>query len=135
MHKVSNRALSSSLGTFKQFIRFGMIGALATATHYIVALVLFYLLEVSSIASNVCAYFVALAVSLLGQSLFTFKQAITGMLAFRFMLVSLLSAAITVVLTEFLTAALNLYFWLALGVTLFIVPIGTFVLQKYWVYR
>ena len=118
-----------------QLARFGMVGIAATGTHYLVALLAFYLFSLESLSSNIVAYLVALAVSLFGQTYFTFRSSLSGKIALRFAAVSLSSLALTLGFTEGLYRLLELPFWLSLTVTLMMVPLLTFVFQKLWVYR
>lgn len=121
--------------TLYQFIRFAMVGGLATSVHYASALLLYYYVGLTSVMSNVGAYFVALCVSLIGQSLFTFGQRISKKVAVRFAVVSLSSAIATIAMTELLTKLLNLPFWLSLIIVITIIPLLTFLFQKTWVYK
>ena len=56
-------------------IPFAVVGLLAAAVHYSIAVAGVMLLNISPLASNVCGYLVALLVSYLGQSRFTFAAA------------------------------------------------------------
>lgn len=127
-------SLQKHQALIKQVFAFACVGVTATVTHYAVALLVIEQLGFISYVGNVFGYCAAVGVSLFGHSIFTFKRRVDGLIAKRFVVVSLSTLAAS----ELILAVLENVFLLdhrvaLLGVVLSI-PVVTFFLTKFWVY-
>ncbi len=119
----------------REVVVFGLIGVLATAVHYLSALLSVELLGVTVLLANVLAYCVAVAVSYVGHTRFTFRASASRRNFLRFITVSLSALG----LSQLLLFALQSWtrfpyqFNLLLGVG--IIPVYSFLCNKFWVYR
>ena len=77
--------------TFYQIVRFGLVGVLATLVHVGVAWSSLHFLHVVPVAANFMGFCVAIAFSMGGHAMFTFRQALTPAKAMRFTVVSVSS--------------------------------------------
>ena len=119
-----------------EFLRFGGVGLLATATHALVYLVTLDVL-VPQLA-NLIGYGIAVGISYLGHGRFSFSANRTARRhrdqIWRFLVASLLGFGLNVgfvaLCTHFLSAP-ELAFWFIGGVT----PVLMFLMLKFWVYR
>lgn len=116
---------------------FAVIGVVAAAVHYVVAVSVEFTQLTSPAKANVIGFFLAFPVSYWGHRKLSFagytathKQAfpkffavaLTGFLANQFMVVNILS----------FTA---LPFWLVLAVVMVLVAISTYLLSRYWAFK
>lgn len=125
-----------------QFCRFGVVGVGATLTHAGVYSLLVTVADVAPLASNFCAFGVALLVSFAGHFFWTFGDSQSGEC---FKLCS--PKFVKFVLTQASGLGLNtLFVWLctgplalpelyAVGPMVFITPPVTFLINKYWVFE
>lgn len=119
----------------REVVVFGLIGVLATAVHYLSALLAVELLGVSVLTANVLAYCVAVAVSYIGHTRFTFRASASRENFLRFITVSLSALGLSQLLLFVLQhlAWFPYQFNLLLGVG--IIPVYSFICNKFWVYR
>lgn len=120
-----------------QIIRFGVIGAAATVVHMSVAFVLYYGLDFAPLMANPIAFLIAWCVSYTGQFKWTFKDsgAQHKSSAPKFFAVSVLSLVLSQIVVWFTAQYLGLPFYLAMICVVLSVPIVTFLLSKFWVFR
>lgn len=128
--------------TVGEVIRFGIVGVGATLTHAGVYSLLVTVGDVAPLASNFCAFGVALLVSFAGHFFWTFGDSQSGEC---FKLCS--PKFVKFVLTQASGLGLNtLFVWLctgplalpelyAVGPMVFITPPVTFLINKYWVFE
>jgi len=118
-----------------QVLRFGVVGIVATATHFVVALMLISG-GVAALWANGVAFFVAFHISFLGHRRFTFAErklaAIVSMR--RFALTALGGFALSETLLGALLAFTTLAASLALAITLATVAAVTFVVSRHWAF-
>lgn len=121
----------------RQLLRFGMVGALAAAVHFLVVSALVARLDWQPLVANVAAFLTAFVVSYSGQHHWTFagsgvswRQGLP-----RYFLVSCGSFVINELLYAALLAWTSLSYQLALGITLVVVAALTFVSSRYWAFR
>lgn len=127
------RAISWRL--IRQIMAFGCVGVLATGVHYVTALSLTEFAGINIFTANVGGYLTAVLVSLYGHSVFTYRKKLDSVIAGRFFIVSVS----TLLVSEGILLILEKYFSLSHRVSLAIVvssiPIVTFFINKFWVYR
>lgn len=119
----------------REVLAFGLIGALATAVHYLSALLFIELMGMGVLISNFLAYCVAVLVSYTGHTKVTFRAAASRDNFVRFITVSLTALGLSQLLL-FCLQALGWFpyqFNLLLGVG--IIPVYSFLCNKFWVYR
>ena len=120
-----------------QIARFGIIGAAATLVHMGVAFVLYYGLDFAPLIANPIAFLLAWCVSYTGQFKWTFKDsgAQHKSSAPKFFAVSVLSLILSQIVVWVTAELLGLPFYLAMICVVFSVPVVTFILSKFWVFR
>lgn len=121
--------------TPRQVATFIVVGVSATATHFTVGLVVFYVLQVglSALWTNFIAFCFAFLVTYFGNALLVFPETKLGPASFiRFLSVSLVSLGLNQAIVYALVERLGLPYWQALIVVLMVVPPATFFGMKYW---
>lgn len=129
-----------------RFIPFMTVGLLATAVHYGVAvlshygaaiLLPFWVDQLSVVASNWLGFMAAFPISYLGHRYWTFhqtqvthKQAVSKLLG-----IALLSFLANQGLVWWGLSHTALPFWLLLGIVLLMMPVLTYLLSQYWVFK
>lgn len=119
----------------RQLLVFGMVGVVATITHYLVALACHELLDVNLYGANLAGYGTAVAVSYVGHGRLTFQTELNQSVLQRFLVVSLAAFFASEGLLAALEAGLQLPHRVSLAVVVMIIPAISFVLNKLWVYR
>lgn len=119
-----------------QVIRFGITGILATATHY---LVLRGLVEGAGAAPTIAtalAFMVAVLVTYIGQSRWVFRQRLRSATGIGKFLTTALGGLIANVVIMFVAVdLLSLHYLAGFLTALVVVPAGTFVISKLWVFN
>ena len=119
----------------RQLFFFGLVGLLATATHYAVALFSHEYLGVSLYLANPVGYLCAVMVSYHGHGNVTFQHAMGHRVFIRFAVMSVT----TFVLSEVLLVVLEQYAGISQRLSLLAVvlsiPVLSFLLAKLWVFR
>lgn len=133
--------MSDALGlnrTLLQIIRFGLMGAAATATHFLVLVSLTSYAGLRPWLANGLAFCVALLVTWVGQSSWVFRSNNASpdkFVAVRFLIVALTGLAansgIMFVCEKLLEDPVVVGFLIATT----LVPFLTFILSKFWVFR
>jgi putative flippase GtrA len=121
--------------TFRQLAVFGLVGVMATVTHYLVALGCHEIAGTGLHASNLIGYACAVGVSYFGHGLLTFRVQLDGRVLRRFVLVSIATFAASAGILAGLEDYLNLPHRLSLAVVVMVIPLISFLLNKLWVYR
>ncbi len=119
----------------RQVLTFGVVGVAATVTHYLVALLFTDLLHLSVFISNILGYCSAVSISIFGHSAFTYRKKVTTTVVRRFVVVSLTTLALSEAILFLLTYYGELHHRIALAVVVGSIPVLTFFLNKFWVYR
>ena len=121
----------------EQIARFSVVGVVATATHYLVAM--FWVLSVSVWLANLLGYLAAVAISYFGHQRITFRvpaQKVSHQRqAPRFMLTSLGGLVTSYLVLAVMTLLLSAPDWLSLACVVTLVPVYTYIVNKYWVFR
>lgn len=121
--------------TFRQLVVFGLVGVVATITHYLVALGCHEGLGISLYVANLAGYSSAVTVSYFGHGKFTFQAVLNRSVLQRFLVVSVSTFFASEGLLAVLQAGLNLPHRVSLAVVVLTIPVVTFLLNKLWVYQ
>lgn len=120
-----------------QVLRFALVGAAATCTHYIVALI--SALHIHLYGANLLGYLAAVAISYFGHQRYSFRVAAEDVSHQRqlprFVAGSLGGLALSYLLLALMRDWLGAPNWLSLAVAVGLVPVYAFVLNKLWVFR
>ena len=130
------RLLSDFYAARIDLCRFIMVGGLATVVHFIAALSLHHGLEISPLWSNFMAFCTAFSVTYVGNYFWAFESSanhITSSL--KSLIVSLTGLCVSQFIVWALTEIARAPFYLTLFVAIMIVPIITFSLNRYWVFK
>lgn len=123
-------------GLANQVLRFALVGALATCTHYLVALGALHYINVYG--ANLAGYIAAVAISYLGHQRFTYRLSdaeISHRAQFpRFVLTSLGGLALSYLVLAIMEDALRAPHWLSLAAAVCLVPVYTFVVTRLFVF-
>jgi len=121
-----------------QLVRFGIAGGMATALYTVVYSPLAGLKITSEQVANLCGYLVAMGSGYLMHSKWSFRGhgAEAKQTSWRFFVVSLVSLGVNTVFVWILTddAMLNGAWWWPLIPILFVTPLITFALNRFWVF-
>ena len=119
----------------RRWIRFGLIGGLATISYFLLGLLFVNLMRLPLLAGNALAYVVSFFISYAGQSLWTFraKGSHAAMLP-KFALAQAIGLAINSCIVAFLNK-LGLDYELCMAVAITAVPVFVYLICKYWVFR
>jgi len=120
-----------------QVLRFALVGAVATGTHYIVALI--SALHIHLYGANLLGYLAAVAISYLGHQRYSFQvspEEVSHQRQLpRFVAGSLGGLTLSYLLLALMRDLLDAPDWLSLAVAVGLVPVYAFVLNKLWVFR
>lgn len=119
----------------REVIVFGLVGILATLTHYLIALLVVKWAGVGVLYANVFAYCVAVVVSFLGHSRLTFRADLDRGRFAKFVAASLSALAVSQSLLFVLTRLAIFDYQVNILAAVFVVPLYSFILNKFWVYR
>lgn len=127
--KVFNKEL------LRQLVIFGLVGVVATLTHYLIALASHESLGINLHASNFIGYACAVGVSYFGHGLLTFRVSLNRRVLRRFVLVSIATYTASAGILAGLETGLNFPHRISLAVVVLTIPVISFLLNKLWVYR
>lgn len=116
----------------KQFVRYALVGGIATFIHLFIAFLFIWLIAPSSLIANVLGFCCAFIFSYLMQSQFVFKQITTLTNAWRFFVVQF-SALMTAQLISLFLSSYSPY-WRVIFVVL-LLPICTYFIHRIWTYK
>jgi putative flippase GtrA len=120
-----------------QVVRFGVVGASAALTHFVVAVTLVRVAHIDPQIANVFGFLVAFGVSFLGQWRWTFgeQRAPLARALPSFFLVSLTGFTVNALAYRALLTYTPLRYDVALALVLIGVAGMTFLLSRYWAFR
>jgi len=118
---------------YREFIRFGLVGVVNTGVHAGIVIALMETLAPPAYLANGIAFMFANVMSYCINSRFTFRTPISFKGYRRFLLVSLLSLALTLVITS-LGEYLGLHYGFGLMLVIFIVPVLNYLVMKMWAF-
>lgn len=121
----------------KQISRFGIIGAIAAAVHFISVVAVVQYFNISPLIANIIAFLIAFNVSYFGHRYWTFDSGVNESQAMmrKFFIVAVFSFGLNQFLFYVLLKFAHIYYPLALFVVLMAVPPLTFVLSKTWAFK
>lgn len=80
-----------------QMIKFALVGGVSTLTHLVAGLLLIHFVFERAFFANLGAYFIALPISFIGHTLFTYKRKLSFFLFGKFFIVNTLILCLTLV--------------------------------------
>lgn len=120
----------------RQFIQFAIIGAVGTAGHYLVLILLVELLDWSPVVATSYGFLVGALINYILNYNFTFCSNAPHHIALsKFLLVALFSALVNTGLVYIFHEKLEIYYLLAQVFTTGIVLLLNFTLQRAWTFR
>lgn len=120
---------------FSQLLMFAVVGIVATATHYVVALLLHELGNVNIYAANFAGFCSAVTVSFIGHGVLTFQVRPQRRMLRRFLLVAIAAFFGSNALLAVLELGTDFSASMRLAIVVFVIPLSTFFANKIWVYR
>lgn len=119
----------------QRWIRFGMVGAAATASYFLLGLLFVNLIRMPLLIGNGAAYVLSFFVSYAGQSRWTFqaRDHDRAMLP-RFAMAQAAGLGLNSLIVE-ICNRIGLIYELGMAVAIVIVPVFVYLLCKYWVFR
>jgi putative flippase GtrA len=118
-----------------QIFYFGAVGITATIVNYVAALIFHEQLSVSLYTAQLLGYCLAVTISLLGHSKFTFRSQLTFGVFFRFVVVSLSTLGLSEFLLLCLESLLAISHRFSLLIVVCTIPVITYILSKLWVFQ
>ena len=120
-----------------QVVRFGLVGAAAAATHFVVAVACVRGLAADPQIANVVGFLIAFSVSFLGQWRWTFATHATPLARAlpSFFVVSIAGFAVNALAYRLLLTRTPLRYDVALAIVLIGVAAMTFALSRFWAFR
>ena len=118
---------------YHEFIRFGLVGVTNTLVHAGIVVTLMELLAPPAYVANGVAFMFAIVMSYILNSRFTFKTPASFLGYRRFLLVSLVSLALTLAITS-LVEFLGWHYAFGLLMVIFVVPVLNYIVMKLWAF-
>ncbi len=119
----------------RQLVCFGIVGVAATLTHYLMALGCHEGMGLNLYLANLLGYVTAMAVSFCGHGWLTFRVELTRATLRRFVIASVSTFLASELLLWALETGTDLSHRITLSIVVVSVPILSFTLNKFWVYR
>lgn len=118
-----------------EILRFGVVGILATLTHFGVLTLSVETVHLPAAISNGLAFCVAVIVTYLGQSYWVFSNPDHNLVRIRkFLMTALGGLLANIALMWGIVNGLGLDYRIGFATALILVPAATFVINKYWVF-
>ena len=123
--------------TFRQFVKFGLVGLVNTAAHTTVYLLMSRVFSLPPLGANAFAFLVAVTVSFTFNRRWTFRSqdAKVQKQYTKFFMVSLAGFGWSELLLYFFHHQLGWHDLVALGASIVIVLFWNFTLNKFWTFR
>lgn len=118
---------------YHEFIRFGLVGVINTGVHAGIVILLMETLLPPAYIANGIAFMFANGISYCINSRWTFRTTISFRGYRRFLLVSLLSLALTLLITS-LAEHLGLHYGIGLLLVVFMVPVLNYLAVRVWAF-
>ncbi|MBA1204478.1 GtrA family protein [Pseudomonas capeferrum] len=118
---------------YHQFIRFALVGVANTLAHALVVVALMEALSPPAAVANGVAFVFANLMSYTLNSRFTFRMPMSFAGYRRFLLVSLVSLALTLLITSAVEYA-GLHYSIGLLMVIFVVPVLNYLVMKIWAF-
>lgn len=119
-----------------QWARFTLMGFFATLVYYLLGLFFVSLLKLPLLVGNTLAFILSFAVSFLGQARWTFKsnRSIPDTLP-KFALAQVFALFLNSFIIDTLCRRLTVPYPLAMIAAIIIVPVITYLICKFWIFR
>jgi len=118
-----------------QFLKFALIGGLATATHVLVALGAFYAAGLGAFSANLAGFACAWLVSYAGNRAWTFAATQShSVTAPKFLAVSLAGLVLNQAIIYVACDVAALPFWFGLAIVVAAVPVLQYLAARHWVF-
>lgn len=118
---------------YHEFIRFGLVGVANTAVHAGIVIALMEAFAPLAFVANGVAFVFANLMSYALNSRFTFKTPVSFLSYRRFLLVSLVSLALTLLITS-LVEYLGWHYGVGLIMVILVVPVLNYLVMKIWAF-
>lgn len=118
----------------KQFMRYGLVGAISTTIHVVAAFFFLNIVGVTLLMANVGAFFTAISVSYFGNALWSFEAGGEVRSMGRFFAASGVTLALIVLISNGVTMA-GLPPYTGILMIAVVIPIVGFLIQKLWVFN
>lgn len=118
-----------------EVLTFAVVGVSATATHYFTALLLIEGLQFGVQAANFLGFWVAFAVSYLGQSIFTFKSRPSWRNLIQYLVLAGFNFSASAVILHLLTSLLAWSHRISLLIVVATLPMLSFVISKKVIFK
>jgi putative flippase GtrA len=127
----------------RQYLRFGLVGGVATLTHVLIFAAAIELFACPPLLANVIGFVVAVGVSFFGHYRWTFSWPAEAAYALplprlalaRFAAVALLGLVLNSAVVGLVTGLLGLDYVYAIPPMILVVPVVLFLLGKFWAFR
>lgn len=120
----------------RQAVRFGLVGAAATAVHTGVLIVLVEMNVTQPTPANVLAFCCAIFISYFGHYYWTFSSTARHQTAFlRFSVAAVVGFLLNYGIFAVIVDTWRMNYLIALAIVLILVPATTFALNKLWAFR
>jgi putative flippase GtrA len=120
-----------------QLVRFGIVGSIAAAVHFSTVVCLVELKLMPPLTANIIAFLMGFQVSYWGHRRWTFKGTTVyhHVAMMRLFIVAATNLVANQTLFYFFFKVIQLPYMLALLLVLSILPVMTFILGKFWVFK
>ena len=121
--------------TFGQLVRYGLVGIASALTHFLAAIAIVEIVNISPKMGNAIGFCVGFITSFLGHHHWTYSAAQPRMNTLpRFTFVAVVSFAINGLLFAILVDRWSVPYPLAVAVALTIIPVANFTSLKFWTF-
>lgn len=115
--------------------RFGVVGVVATSAYYLLGLLLVYVLHLPVLIGNALAFALSFIASYLGQRKWTFQaKGSHKTMLLRFGMTQLFGLALNTIIVK-ICLTLRLSYKFAMLPPIVIIPIITYIICKFWVFK
>ncbi|WP_249582808.1 GtrA family protein [Pseudomonas viridiflava] len=118
---------------YHEFIRFGLVGVANTAVHAGIVIALMEVFAPPAFVANGVAFIFANLMSYALNSRFTFRTPVSFAGYRRFLLVSLVSLALTLLITS-IVEYLGWHYGIGLIMVIFVVPVLNYLVMRMWAF-
>lgn len=119
----------------KRWVRFGLVGGLATGTYYLLGFLFVTILAWPLLPGNALAYAISFLVSYLGQSRWTFSaRGQNGKRLVKFAAAQIIGLGLNTCIIE-ACSRIHISYELSMLLASAMVPVAVYIICKYWVFR
>lgn len=117
----------------QEFLKFSIVGILATTVHALTALFSVYFLNYGSLQANSIGFISALSISFFMNAQWTFKKKFQWIQLFRFCIIALITYFIIYLISSFSEEA-NLDPFYSIFLIALVIPFINFLMHKFWTF-